>query len=56
MEIKIQLRKNLELNDVIGAIVSDECNEEIIIGEVISYDAFTGIAICKLNEKEKGDF
>lgn len=56
MEIQIKLDKNLISDDVVGAFVSDENNVEKIIGEIISYDSITGIAICKLDEKEKGDF
>jgi len=56
MEIQIQLGKNLNPEDVIGAYVSDEINTDEIIGEVVSYDTITGIAICKLNENKKGDF
>ena len=50
MEIQIKLDSNLIAEDVIGAYVSDEINPDIIIGEIISYDDATGIAICKLNE------
>ena len=56
MEIQIQLENNLITEDVIGVYVSDEINTDEIIGEIISYDTLTGIAICKLYEKEKGDF
>ena len=56
MEIQIQLEKNLMPDDVIGVYVSDEINTNEIIGEVISYDTITGIAICKLYENKKGDF
>jgi len=50
MEIKIQLEKNLIPEDVIGTPVSEE-NKNEILGEIISYDTFTGIAVCLLNEK-----
>ena len=50
MEIKIQLEKNLIPENVIGTPVS-EYNSDEIIGEIISYDIFTGIAVCLLNEK-----
>ena len=56
MEIQIQLEKNLIKEDVIGAIVAEENNIEEIIGEVISYDSITGMAICKLLDNKKGDF
>lgn len=51
MEIKIQLEKNLISENVIGIPVSTEDNSDIIIGEITSYDTFTGIAVCLLNEK-----
>jgi hypothetical protein len=47
MEIKIQLEKKLIMDDVIGTVVSEE-NLTEIIGEIISYDIITGIAICEL--------
>jgi hypothetical protein len=50
MEIKIQLDSNLIVEEVIGTYVSEE-NSNIIIGEIISYDEITGIAICELYEK-----
>ena len=50
MEIKIQLEKNLISEDVIGSLVSDEDIGKIV-GEVISYDTITGIAICGLYEE-----
>ena len=56
MEIQIQLEKNHNSENIIGVLVSDETNIEEIIGEIIDYDSTTGIAICKLYEKEKGDF
>jgi hypothetical protein len=51
MEIKIQLEKNLDPDEVIGILVSDETNIDLILGEIISYDTITGIAVCELNEK-----
>jgi len=48
-EIKIQLEKNLITEDVISSLVSEE-DSETIVGEIISYNAMTGIAICKLYE------
>jgi len=51
MQIKIQLDKNLIPEEVIGSLVSDEINVELIIGEIISYDTITGIAICELEER-----
>ena len=53
MEIKIQLEKNLVSEEVIGTSVSEENNSDLIIGEIISYDTFTGIATCELNEKNR---
>lgn len=50
MEIKIQLKENLILEDVIGSYVSEE-DSNLIIGEIVSYDETTGIAICNLYEK-----
>ncbi len=50
MEIKIQLDSNLIVEEVIGTYVSEE-NSNIIIGEIVSYDETTGIAICELYEK-----
>jgi hypothetical protein len=50
MEIKIQLETNLIPENVIGTKVSEEENPDKIIGEVVSYDTITGIAICKLAE------
>jgi len=50
MEFKIQLEINLLPDEVIGSHVSDESKNEII-GEIISYDTITGIAICKLYKK-----
>ena len=56
MEIQIQIEKNLNTESVIGVYVSDEVNPDEIIGEIVSYDCFTGIAICNIYEKEIGDF
>ena len=50
MEIKIQLEKDLILEDVITTLVSDE-DTHTIVGDIINYDPITGIAICKLYEK-----
>lgn len=47
MEVKVEIEKNLIPDDVIGTPVSLDDSEEII-GEVISYDTITGIAVCKL--------
>ena len=47
MNIKIQIDTNLETEDVIGTMVSDDLICEII-GEVISYDKISGLAICEL--------
>ena len=52
MEINIKIEKNLIPDEVIGTLVSDEDNVDIIIGEVVSYDTITGIAVCELYEKE----
>ena len=49
MEIKIQIGENLVSDNIIGILVSKE-NSEIIIGEIVSYDTLTGIAICELYE------
>ena len=51
MEIKIQLEKNLLLENVIGTPVSEENDIDTIIGEIVSYDNNTGIAVCTINEK-----
>ena len=48
-EIKIQLEKNLIPEEVITSLVSEE-DSDSIIGEIISYNSITGIAICKLYE------
>lgn len=50
MEINIQLEKNLISEDIIGTLVSEENNDNII-GEIVSYDTITGLAVCLLNEK-----
>ena len=58
MEIKIKIEQNLIPDDVIGTKVSEYAendNVESIIGEVISYDTITGIAICELYDEKKGD-
>jgi hypothetical protein len=55
MEIKIQIEKDLFTSYVVGTLVADEKNSELIIGEIISYDPITGISICKLYENEKSD-
>lgn len=52
MEIKIQIDKNLSEIDVIGALVSQE-NSDDIIGEIISYDSVSGIALCQLYDDKK---
>ena len=54
MEIKIQLEKNLISEDIIGSLVSDEDIDKIV-GEVVSYDTITGIAICSLYEIKNDD-
>jgi hypothetical protein len=51
MEIQIQIEKNLVTEEVIGTEVSEESNPDLIIGEIISYNTITGIAICELEEK-----
>lgn len=51
MEIKIQLEKNLISDDIVGTDVSEDNNPDLIIGEIISYDTITGIAVCEINEK-----
>jgi hypothetical protein len=53
MEINIQIEKNLIPEEIVGTPVSDENDIELIIGEIISYDTITGIAVCDI--KEKGD-
>ena len=50
MEIKIQLEKNLITEEIVGTKVSEENNVDLVIGEIISYDTITGIAICELDE------
>lgn len=51
MNISIQLEKNLIPEDVIGTPVSDDNDLDLILGEVVSYDTITGIAVCKLHKK-----
>ena len=55
MEIKIQLERNLVSEIIIGSHVLEDKNLELDIGEIISYDSITGIAICELYEKQKSD-
>jgi len=50
MEIKIQLEKELIIEDVVSTLVSED-DYSNIIGEITSYDVTTGIAICELYEK-----
>lgn len=50
MEIRIQLEKELIIEDVMGTLVSEDESSNII-GEIISYDTNTGIAICELYKK-----
>ena len=52
MEIKIQLDKNLLLEEVIGTLVCEE-DSDVIIGEIILYDSLSGISTCKLYDKDK---
>lgn len=52
MEIKIQIEKNLITEQVIGSLVSDQKNPDLILGKIISYDTITGIAICELINEE----
>jgi hypothetical protein len=52
MEIKIQIQKDLIPDDVIGTPVSDENDISKIIGEIVSYDTITGIAVCEINKKD----
>lgn len=51
MEIQIQIEKNLVPEEIIGTKVSEEGNPDLIIGEIVSYDTITGIAMCELIEK-----
>ena len=53
MEIKIQIEKNLIPEEIIGTEVSEENNIDEIIGEIISYDTITGIAVCEMNDKKE---
>lgn len=55
MKIKIQIDKYLYTNYVVGTLVADEIDKDVIIGEIISYDPNTGIAICKLYKEEESD-
>jgi len=50
MEIRIQLKKELITEDVMGTLVSEEDSSNII-GEIVSYDMITGVAVCELYEK-----
>lgn len=52
MEIQIQLEKDLLLESVINVKVYEGENIDKPIGEVISYDPLTGVAICNMNENE----
>jgi hypothetical protein len=51
MEIRIQIEKNLILEEVVGTSVCDDNDLDTIIGEVISYDTISGIAICNMYKK-----
>ena len=55
MEINIQLEKNLITDDVIGTPVSDDSDIDVILGEIISYDTITGIAVCLMNYNDTKD-
>lgn len=50
MEIQIQIEKNLVPDVVVGTLVSEELDFNLIIGKIISYDTLTGLAICELDE------
>jgi hypothetical protein len=50
MEIQIQIEKNLVPDVVVGTLVSEESDFNLIIGKIISYDTLTGLAICELDE------
>jgi len=60
MKIKVQLEKNIKRDEIISetniTLVSDDTSD-LIIGEIISYDTKTGVAICELydvkEEEEK---
>lgn len=43
MEIKIQIEKELFTSYVVGTLVADENNKDLMIGEIISYEPTTGI-------------
>lgn len=47
MEIKIQIDKYLDENEVIGTLVAEDESDNVV-GEIIRYDNETGIAICEL--------
>lgn len=47
MDIKIQIDKDLYTNHVVGTLVADEIDKDVIIGEII--------AICKLYKEEESD-
>jgi hypothetical protein len=49
MEIKIQIDKDLYTNYIVGTLVADEIDKDVIIGD-------TGIAICKLYKEEESDY
>lgn len=51
MEITIQLEKDLSSDDVLGTPVVSQDNIDHILGEIISYDANTGKAVCLMNEE-----
>jgi len=50
MDIRIQLEKDLIVEDVVGTLVSEDESSNII-GEIIYYDEITGISICELYKK-----
>lgn len=52
MEIQIQIEKNLVPDVVVGTLVSEESDFNLIIGKIISYDTLTGLAICELDENK----
>jgi hypothetical protein len=51
MEIRIQIEKNLILEEVVGTSVCADNDLDTIIGEVISYDNISGIAVCRMHKK-----
>ena len=55
MEINIQIEKNLIPEEVVGTSVSNENNIDLIIGEIISYDTITGIAVCNIYKKDENN-